>query len=153
MKLDCMKLPKIAQNCPKLPEIARTLQQLWPQIAKKSAKNSQHWRQIKIATYFHRSTSPLFGLECALPDAARSFLGADRLLFVRLLGSQARLPTKRKWKRCIPFRTSCRNASPCPIPHTHIPLKHGNMESASFIQQAQFSSVKIFIVQNGKYIS
>ena len=24
------------------------------------------------------------------------------------------------------------------LPHTHIPLKHGNMESASFIQQAQF---------------
>ena len=28
MKLDCLKLPKIAKNYSKLPQIARTLQQL-----------------------------------------------------------------------------------------------------------------------------
>ena len=57
--------------------------------------------KIKIATYFHRTTTPLFGL----------------------------------------------------LPGTHFAVKHGNMESASFIQQAQFSSVNFFIVQKGKYLS
>ena len=102
MKLDCMKLHEIAENCSKLPKLCSNHNRKLPKSDFKSlSKIVNIDDKIKIATYFHRTTTPLFGL----------------------------------------------------LPGTHFELKHGNMESASFIQLAQFSSVNFFIVQNGKYLS
>ena len=83
---NCRKLPKIASNCLKLPELCSNYNRKLPKSLSKIANIDDN---IKIATYFHRTTSPLFWL----------------------------------------------------LPGTHFALKHGNMDSASFIQQAQFSSV------------
>ena len=77
----------------------------------------------KFARIFHlhmlSSSAPRsLDVGCAVFDAARSFLGGDRLLFVGLLGFHLKGVSQQRENETDAFRfnTSCRNASPCRLP-------------------------------------